>query len=198
MKKKLLQSENLKFILLVAVILTVGVGVAYAALSATLNITFNRVTQNALTWDVAFHEGTVTPTVGGTSATGRTCGTATVTADSVTVAETHVSKPGDKCTYELTIENNGTVAATLSSITPTAPSGATCAVSSGGVLECGDVSYKLTTDSAGTTTFTSGGTLAAGASQTVYLVVSYIPTDTVSATAVTQTGGKFTLVYTQA
>lgn len=198
MKKKLLQSENLKFILLVAVILTVGVGVAYAALSATLNITFNRVTQNALTWDVAFHEGTVTPTVGGTSATGRTCGTATVTADSVTVAETHVSKPGDKCTYELIVENNGTVDAILSSITPTAPTETACATATGGVLECGSVSYKLTTDSAGTTNFTSGGTLAVGASQTVYLVVSYKPTDTVSSTAVTQNGGKFTLVYTQA
>ena len=195
---KILQNKNLRFILLVAAILLVGVGVAYAALSTTLNITFNKVTQNALSWNVAFQTGTVTPTAAGTSATGRVCGTATVTADSVTVAETSVSKPGDKCTYQLVIENTGTVNARLSSITPTAPTSTTCETASEGVLACGTISYKLTTDAAGTTAFTSGGTLAAGATQNVYLVVSYIPTTTVSETAVSQSNGKFTLSYTQA
>lgn len=195
---KLLQNRNIKFLLLLAVFLMVGVGVAYAALSTTLDITFNTVTQNALTWNVAFQAGTVTPTVGGTSSTGRSCGTATVTADSVTVAETSVSKPGDKCTYELVIENTGTVDARLSSITPTSPSSKTCQTAAGGLLECDNISYKLTTDAAGTTEFTSGGTIAADATQTVYLVISYIPTTTVQATADTQTNAKFTLSYTQA
>ena len=42
-------NKNLKFLLLVAAIFVVGVGVAYAALSATLNITFGDVSQSAIT-----------------------------------------------------------------------------------------------------------------------------------------------------
>jgi hypothetical protein len=183
----------------VAVILIVGVGIAYAALSTTLDITFNTVTQNALTWNVAFQTGEVSPTVGGTSSTGRSCGNAIVTADSVTVAATSVSKPGDKCTYELIIENTGTVNARLNAITPTAPSLPTvCQTAAGGVLECNNISYKLTTDAAGTVIYTAGGTIQANHTQTIYLVVSYIPTNTVQSTTDTQTNGKFTLSYMQA
>ena len=113
------------------------------------------------------------------------------------MADTTLSKPGDKCTWTLTIKNSGTVAANLGSITPTAPSSVSC-TNSGASMVCGNITYKLTTNSGGSTLLTtSAGNLTAGSSLTVYLVAEYTGT-TVNSSAVTQTGGKFTLVYNQA
>ena len=196
--KNLKNNQSLHLVLAVALVLLVGVSIAYAALSTTLNITFGKITQNALTWNVAFNPtGTVNATAAGTSDTGRTCGAATVAATTVTVADTSLSKPGDKCTWALTVKNSGTVGAKLNTITPTAPSGTTCGTASGGNLVCGNITYNLTTDASGGTVLTTGGALAAGGTQTIYLVAKYTPTNAVQSTAITQTGAKFALVYGQ-
>ena len=192
-----IKSKNLKLLLLIVAILVVGVGIAYAALSTTLNITFGSVTQSAVSWNVAFQGSSATATAAGTSATGRVCGEATITPSAVTVAETSLSKPGDKCTYELTVANTGTIGAKLGTITPTAPTSTTCSQASGGNMVCGNITYTLTSDAAGSTVLTTGGTIAAGGTQTIYLVVSYNAAG-VQSTAITQSGGKFTLTYNQA
>ena len=193
-------------IALIAVIAAVcGVGIAYAALSTTLTITTNKVTQNALTWNVAFTTGTVNATVGGTGSAGRSCGAATVTANSVTVADTTLSKPGDSCTYALTIKNTGGIDAKLGTLTGTKPTdqGVTCTVnnastSAGASMVCGNLTYKITTDAAGNTPLKTNTTIAkTSGSQAVYLIVSYTGTE-LNTSAVTQTGGKFTFTYNQA
>ena len=194
---KKLSKDSLKFLFLVATIMIVGVGVAYAALSTTLSITFGSVTQSALSWNVGFQGNSATATSSGTSDTGRVCGTATITPSTVTVADTTLSKPGDKCTYALTVANTGTVGAVLSSITPTAPNGITCGTSTGGNLVCGNITYKLTSDAAGETVLPTSTDLAAGSTQAIYLVISY-NADTLQTTEVTHTGAKFTLTYNQA
>ena len=74
-----------------------GLAVAYAALSATLDITFGTLTQNALTWNVGFQTGTVNGTKTGTAST--VCGAATVTSDTVSVASTTLTTLHDKCVY---------------------------------------------------------------------------------------------------
>ena len=86
------------------VVVIVGITIAYAALQANLSITTQTITQNAQTWLVKF-TGSATPTAGGTSATGRSCGAATVGDTTVTVATTTLSKPEDSCTYKLTVSN---------------------------------------------------------------------------------------------
>ena len=194
---------NLRFLLLAAAILVVGVGIAYAVLSATLTITFGNVTQNKLTWNVAFEAGTFEGTAGGTSDTGRSCGTATATATAVTVNETTLSKPGDSCTWALSIKNTGGIIAKLGSLKPTNPTSTTCtatnaSTSVGASLVCGNLTYKITTDAAGNTPLKTGSTIAATSGvQPVYLIVSYTGTG-VNSAAVTQTAGKFTFVYNQA
>lgn len=195
MKKR--NSKNLKILLLAAAIFVAGVGIAYAALSTTLSITFGNVTQSAVSWNVGFTGSSATGTAAGTSATGRSCGNATITSSAVTLADTTLSKPGDKCTYTLTIKNSGSIAAKLNSITPTAPTGVTCGTASGGNLVCGNITYKLTSDSAGSTVLTTGNTLASNGTQTVYLVVMYNASG-VQSSAITQTGAKFTLNFEQA
>ena len=191
------KNENLKLLALFAVIVLLGVGIAYAALSTTLTITFGKVTQNALTWKVGFTGTSATGSRTGTSATGASCGTATITESAVTVADTTLSKPDDKCTWTLTVKNSGTVGAKLTTITPSAPSSTTCGTLSGGNMVCGNITYMLTSDANGTTVLHANTTLAAGASQTVYLVAKYNAAG-VQSSAITQSGAKFTLVYAQA
>ena len=194
MKKK----ENLLPLIIVAGVLVVGIGIAYAALSTTLTITFGNVTQTALNWNVGFQGTTISGTPGGTSSTGRSCGTATVAQDtlSVTVADTTLSKPNDSCTYTLTVKNSGNIPAKLDNITPTAPSGITCGTISGGNMVCGNITYKLASNSDGSTILPTNTTLAASETQTVYLVVKYTGTTT-NSSSVTHTGATFTLNYIQ-
>lgn len=198
MKKN--KSKTLKQLLIIVAILTFGVGVAYAALSATLNITFGKVTQSALSWNVGFQGTSATGTFIGSSTTGSSCGTATITSSSVSVADTSLSKPGDKCYYTLTVKNSGTVGAKLNTITPTAPSGITCNPISGGSMTCGNITYKLLSsiDSNGNgSTLATGGTIAANGTQSVYLVAEFTGANVVS-TPVEHTGAKFELYYVQA
>ena len=193
------QKKNQKQLLTIVgavVLLIVGISVVYAALSSTLNITVGSVTQSEMSWNVAFQTGTVNATPGGTSETGRVCGAATVTADTVTVANTTLSKPEDSCTYALTVKNTGSLDATLATITPVHP-GSTSCTNSGASMVCGNITYKLTTDAAGTTLLTTGGTLAkTNGTLPVYLVIKYTGATT-NTSEVVQTAGGFTLVYNQ-
>ena len=186
-------------IMITAVILGLaGITIAYAALSQQLTVTVNKVTQTAQTWNVALTTGTLTATVEGTGDTGRNCGTATATATAITVDDTSLSKPGDGCVYTFVVKNTGTIAAKLGTITPTKPTSTTCGTASGGNMVCGNITYKITTNAAGTTVATaSNTTVAAGGTKTLYLVVRYTAA-TPASSAVTQTGAKFTLPFNQA
>ncbi len=190
------ERKKKQLIIIALLVVIVGIGVAYAALSQTLTITASKITQSNLTWNVGFTGTSATATVGGTSSTGRSCGTATITSTSVTVADTTLSKPDDSCRYTLTIKNNGSIPAKLKTITPTAPSSITCGTLSNGNMVCGNITYKLASNTSGTL-LTTGGTLAAGASLNVYLFIQYTGTTT-NSSAVTHTGAKFTILYEQA
>ena len=191
------EAKKRQMVIIALVIVLVGMGIAYAAMSATLNITVNKITEQAIgPWDVHLDTtgSPLSATVGGTSATGRSCGTATVTATSVTLADTTLSKPDDSCRYTLSIVNGGGMPAKLSSITPTKPSGITCGTATGGKMICGNITYILATNTTGTTPLAQNSTIAAGATTTVYLMVKYTGT-TVNSSTVTHTGAKFTLTY---
>ena len=190
-------NRNIKFMILVAAILVTSVGIAYALLSTTLNVTISSVTQSAMTWDIKF-VGTPTVSSGGTSATGRTCGAATIDTGSlgVTVASTTLSKPADKCIYTLQIKNSGTVAAKLGSIGFTGPTEATSCTSDGAQKQCGNITYTLATNNTGTNLLAVNSTLAADETKTVYLIMEYTGEE-LNETAVTHTGSKFTLGYVQ-
>ena len=195
---KKISRENLFATVLLMIVVIVGISVAYAALSSTLNIQTGNVTTNSLTWNVGFAPGTVTGTSGGSGNDGRVCGDATVTANSVSIANTTLSKPEDSCTYALVINNTGSIDATLHTISQQSPTSVSCTASGNNAsMECGNITYKLTTDSAGTTLLNTGGTLAKNTgTTTVFLVVKYTGA-TVSDTAQVQENGGFTLIYNQ-
>ena len=195
--------------LLVALVSVLTVGIAYAALSSTLTVTMNKVTQNALSFGPTISSCSKTNDVG-TSATGRTCGAISATSGStaVTVADTTLSKPEDACVYKCTIQNpTGYIPAKINSIVPTDPSSNTCtktnaSSSASASMVCGNITYGIyaTASVSGTTitttNFTTGQTLAANSTKDFYLVVRYSGT-TLNTSAVTQSGGKFTFTFGQ-
>jgi hypothetical protein len=197
-------SKYLYGLTIVLAVAVVGLSIAYAALSTTLNAQFSTVTQNSASWNVAFDTTgspiTTSPLLykgnsEGSSTDSITCGAATITANSVTVADTTLGKPGDFCRYTLSVKNTGTLAAKLSEISYTKPdSGCT---TSGASMVCGDITYKLATNEAGTTLLATNSTIAANTgTQPVYLFISYTGTG-VASSEVNLSNAKFTLVYAQ-
>ena len=189
--------KGLYFVLGVLCFSVIALSVAFAALSNTLTINFGNVVQQVETWNICFNTSISDPTPGGTSDTGRSCGAASATCSTVTIANTSLSKPGDSCTWNLQVKNTGSIAATFNAITATAPSGVTCANSNNNAtMTCGNIKYSLTSN--GTTALATGGTVAASTgTMAVVLKAEYVGTG-VNGSAITQSGAKFTLGFTQA
>ncbi len=195
------RQKKLNGILLTLLMALVAISVGYAAMQSVLTITTNQVTQSTQTWNVGFVPGTVEGTAAGTSGTGRSCGTATLTAPSVTVASTTLSKPGDSCTYALQIRNSGTISAKLSGVVPGAPTSTSCTTteattSASAQMVCGNITYKLAGSANGSTAFPKGTTINASGTTTAYLILSYTGSEP-SASQITQNSGRFTLTYDQ-
>lgn len=203
--------RNYLKVLLIAVVMVISIGIAYAALSATLTVTTNSVKQSVYTWS---HTMSCTKTNDvGTSSTGRTCGAVTSSTNgttAVTIGATTLSKPDDGCVYKCTISNTGTLGSKITAIVPTKPSSTTCTATNAGAsatanMVCGNITYGIYASASvsGTTITktnltipTTGVAIAAGGTKDVYLVVQYTGTSLVTSET-TQSNGKFTFTLAQ-
>ena len=193
-----------KFVLIVICSLLVtllGVSIGYATLQATLLVTSNKFTQEALTWDIAFVSGTVTGQAVVNNSNNVSCGTATATATSISGISPILSDVGDMCSYTFTVRNDGTIAGEISSITVADPTGLTC-TKTGSTMVCGDITYKLRYDTASSTTLVAvGDTIAAksgdtATTKTVVLTIEYSGA-TAAEEDFTQSGFSYTVLYAQ-
>ncbi|MBR6950007.1 MAG: hypothetical protein IKH54_07480 [Bacilli bacterium] len=195
----MLKNKNSLLIILGVALVSLGaVSIAFAALSRTLNITHGNVTQSALTWDVGFVAGTYTGDAYGTSSNGRSCGNITATRSTLTVANTTLSKPGDKCSYYLASSNDGSLDAYLQSITYTQPTSTTCTIVQAntdedyqyGYMTCGNLRYYLDSSCDYLNNLESDDI------KNFYLTVEYIG-NSLNGSAVTQRNAKITISYTE-
>ncbi len=186
-------------IALTVLIAVVGLTIVYAALSQNLSITFgssasSAVVQKGSTWDIGFD--TETATVNGTK-TGyslATCGTASVTKEGVTISSATLYTPGDSCTWNVKVKNNGNLNAKLNSFTWTQPQGGTCDESSNNTYTCGNIKYSVLK---GTAALAANEKLTGGASVDLTIKVE-IPADkNLSGTDVSQYNGKVQLNWVQ-
>ena len=152
-------------LLVIAVVLLSSMSVMYAALSTSLTVTTNKITQNAMSWNIGFVEGTITGS-SMTSGGHEDCGTATATATTITGVTPTLSGIGEGCSYPFTIRNNGTIGGKISSITITKPTDTTCTIS-GSTMVCGKITYKLHYNSATSTSLVANNdTIAAKSGST--------------------------------
>ena len=179
------------FISLSCLILIITIG--FAALSAALNVNMSSITQTTQDWDVGFVPETVTAEEEGTSSVGRNCPQATSTKTSITFGEITLSKPGDSCSYEFTVENNGTIDADLDSILFSDPLEETCSGDASSKT-CGNITYELKKGEEALTT--SNGYLCADDSYQVKVTIRNSGNSVASST-ITQTSGRYTLTFIQ-
>ena len=182
------------------IVLLLSISIGYAALSKTLTMTTNKITQNAMSWDIGFETGTITGVA--TSSTGTAdCGTATATKTTISGISTTLTGAGDKCAYTFKILNNGSIGGKITAINITKPTSTTCSIS-GSTMVCGDITYKLHYDSATSTSLVAvNNTIAAksgstATQKTVVLTIEYTGT-TASATDYSQSGFSYKITYGQ-
>ncbi len=207
--KNIRLNRKMRIITIILFIIIGVISLAYAALSSTMTVTYNNVKQQALIWQVGFHEGNVSKTTTGSgSTTGLLCGNAYATATTVTVGNTSLSKPGDKCIWHLVVENKGDIDAKLSTIAATAPTGTdvSCTIASAkNQMTCGNIIYSLNTDDNGTLLTTTNTVVSKRASASspgtldVYLIAEYKSsvTSLTLTSNIVQSSAKFTLNFTQ-
>jgi len=197
----MVRKNNLVLISGILIVLVLFLTIAYAALSTTLKPKFTGITQSAMSWNVGFKTGTVTGTASGTTS-GITCGSATATATTISGINVSISNPGDKCSYTFQIQNNGTIGAKISAITPTKPANTTCATASASTMVCGNITYKLRADSATSSTLLAvGNTIAAKSGSTATLKTVVLTAEYSGSSASSddfyQTGFAYTINFTQ-
>ena len=189
-------TKKIAILVIFIIVIVLMLSVAYTALSSTLKINTEKVSQAQITWSVGFVEGEVSPLQYGTSNVGRSCSNAVATSDTVSIGPTVLSKPGDACAYKLTIMNTGSVDAKLSTITPVNPTTTSC-IKTGSTMECGNITYMLATDPIGNELLTSNTYIPKiDGSLDVYFILKYTGSGTNVSTS--QVGGGYTLVYRQA
>jgi len=196
--------RNKKLVITFFIILTVilvSVSIAYAALSTTLQITTNKITQNAMTWDIGFATGTVTGEARVNNSNAVSCGEATATATAITGISTSLSGVGDECAYTFTIRNNGTIGGIITAINITKPTSTSCTIN-GSTMVCGSITYKLHYDTATSTSLVAVNNTIAPKSgttpttKTVVLTITHTGT-IASATDFNQNGFAYNITFSQ-
>ena len=186
-------------IFIIIIIIFLGIGITYAALSTTLNITTNTVKQTSLTWDIGFDTSTNVAFETNINGLGGWCPSGTLTVNSYTISSPMTLKElNDYCAYKLTIINNGTIGAKISSINITPPTDTTC-TTNGSTMTCGIVEYSLHYSSVSGTKVAVNDTIApksgtTGTKKIVYLVVKLINTPSGD---VTQNNFTYSINYSQ-
>lgn len=188
------------FFFIIAIVLLLSVSIAYAALSSTITVTVNKVTQQAMTWDIGFQTGTITGELTSTNSIAD-CGSATATATTISGISTRLADVGDKCAYTFHILNKGTIGGKVSNIAIVKPADTTCTIN-GSTMVCGDITYKLRYNNATSTSLLALNDTIAPKSgstptdQTVVLTIEHTGT-TASTTDYNQSGFSYTITYGQ-
>lgn len=182
-------------------VILLSISIAYAALSRTLNVTTNKITQQGLTWNIGFKTGTVTCAVVTDNSGATSCGTATATSNTISGISTSLSGVGDKCSCTFSILNNGTLAGKISAINITSPTGESC-TKTGSTMVCGNITYKLHYDTASSTSLVTENDIITAktgstATEKVVVLTMEYSGSTASEVDFSQSGFQYNLVFTQ-
>ena len=201
--------ENKKYLqlfsVLALVVAVLGISVGFAAMSQTLTISGQAKVQPA-SWDIKFTNATFDDNSTDATATTDTTSTPqkpTLSDTTFSNYEIVLTKPGDKGTYLVTVENQGDIDATLttanigSTLSFTGAATDPTVKASDEAIVQANVTYTVTWDD--DTAIATGSALDAGDSKVIKIEVEYdedateLPTE-----PVTITGRDVTLIYTQA
>ena len=190
----MVRGRNSRFVAVVAIIIAiVGLSIAYAAMSTTLKIKGN-ATIDIASWDIKFDN------LGTTIKTGNAvCQDPTLSNTNIRDYSVVLTKPGDSCSYQFDIVNNGTIDATLGALSKNDELMCKAIISdSSSQFPCANITYSLTYDSVNGTNVSQGDSLAAGTKKTVYLTLAYNSDATeLASNDLLISGLDITLIYNQ-
>lgn len=192
------KNREVKIIAVVALLVAVvGLSVAYAALSTTLEISGN-ATINSASWDVKFVkvEQPAENVVGSASFV-----EPTVTSTSITDYDIKLSIPGDSVTYDFKIVNQGSIDAKLGTVNIGSIScvdATTETATEEAIAVCNNLTYSVTY--ADGSEIKVGDDLAkSGGTRDAKITLTFNQTaDTVPANAIKVNGLDITFIYNQA
>lgn len=189
------KNRTLKTLAIAALLFAViGTGIAFAALSTTLNIT-GSADITAPNWDIHFDNLGTTPIETG-NGKADTVTTPTLTTTSITNIKGIFDDTGT-VGYEFDVVNGGAIDAQIGSITmaaaPTCTGTGANAVADA-ALVCGAITTSLT-NATGGSVVAVGDTLDAGVTKRMIFTINYNPAGTHPDNAVTVTGLGATIVY---
>ena len=204
--------ENKKYLqlfsVLALVVAVLGISVGFAAMSQTLTIT-GKATVDPANWDVKFTQATFsnnnTDAYAVTAAAqGNEPAKPTLSDTTFSNYEIVLTKPGDKGTYYVKVENDGDINAQLttanigSTLTFTGSAQDSAVKAADEAIVEANVTYTVTWD--GGAAIQTGSRLNAnGDSKVIKIEVEYDPdADELPSAPVTITGRDVTLIYTQA
>ncbi len=156
------------FIIVAIIIAIVGISLAYAGLSQTLNIkTTTSVQSQTTSWNVHF------ATADSGTSTNADKGTISLTNTTVTINGVVLKAPGASVTYTFYVKNDGQVPAqlnTLTRLTPSLSGTGTTATSDATIVQ---QNYSCSLTQANGSAFSEGYKLNSGSSVQLKLVISY-------------------------
>ena len=187
------KERKIKTLSLVALIVAVlGLTVAFASLSQTLNITGTAKVENA-SWDIHF-QNLSEPTLTG-DANVTTAPTIDESKTTIGNYEVSLTKPGDKVSYSFEVINNGTIDAKLSTLTKALKPTCTSDVEADATTVCDGLTYTLKYADGGAEV-AANDTLNKGETKGLILELAY-ESDSVPANDVAISGLNITLTYEQ-
>lgn len=206
--------KKMYIILSISLVVAVIISIGYSVLSSTLTISYNSVQQTNVSWDVGFvipSPNTVTPeTISvNNNTTGISCGTATVSKTSISIADIKLSKPGDVCKYTFTIANTGDINAKLKTFTLTPPTingtstVQSCTLYSDTTDEnlterlCGKIRYRLCWNDSCANRYQAGQTTLTAGSTKLAVLKIYYDGNELTSTSTYQQGTVITLNWGQ-
>ena len=192
----MIRSNDKRKILFIVIVLmlTFTVSAVYAALSSTLRITVNGINSKS---DISFNVGFSTNTITGTSDGSSNCGSITPTTNQITNVNVYLNGgvASPYCSYQIPLVNSGTLNAKITSISQISPSNTSCTQVNNATMVCGDLRYRLCTDSSSCSTLLSTNySISPNTTQNIYLVVDLAESGYLG-DVISQTGFGFNFVF---
>ena len=147
-------------------------------------------------WKVGFVSKEAEGISSGNTVNRGSCGVITSTETSATISNVKLAATNSRCSYPLTIENNGTLDAKVSEIVLAPPTGINCNIKESEMV-CGNIRYRVAIDSLGKELLKKDKELKIKEQVLAYLVVETVNNNT-SFNEITQSGAKITIIYAEA
>ena len=167
--------KTLYKIIIALIIISSVLSVVFAVLSTTITAKVGTLTTINTQWNVQFDKSlnNTSPTYYSTNAEDGNfqCANINVFSTIIQISNIKLAKPDDYCYWPVKVKNTGTMNAKLS-LTPSA-SGCTI---TGAKIECGCVTIKLATDTAGSNLLATDDVIAPNSTLQLYLRADYTPT----------------------